>query len=97
MVVASDMSKGCQRRVDLVRTREDVFVDACQLDIRLWGVGDNEAVHDAFGDGHGDGMSEEALYLDARRILLVLTVLRRVAVENIDEGGLTDDIQRYRR
>ena len=74
-----------------------MFVYSRELDIRLRRVGDNEAVHDAFGDGHGDGMSEEALYLDARRILLVLTVLRRVAVENIDEGGLADDIQRYRR
>ena len=86
------MSNGCQRGVVLVRTREDVFVDACQLDIRLWGVGDNEAVNNAFRDGVGDRMPEETLDLDTRRVWGVCRDLGRVIVKHVCERRLVESV-----
>lgn len=74
-------------------TSEDMFVYARQLDVRIGGVGDDQAVDDALSDGLGHGMSEEALDLDASSTGCVRSGLRGIIVENVRERSIAKFVE----
>ena len=69
-----------------------MLVYASQLDVRLKGVGYDEAIDDSLCDGLGYGMAKEALDLDTCRVLRGHRQFRWVIIEDVRECSRAEGI-----
>lgn len=65
-------------------TREYVFVDACQLDIGLRRIRDDETIDNTFRDSLRHCMTQDVLHLHRRCIVCIRVWVGLVSLENIE-------------
>ncbi len=80
-----------------VLTSEDVLVYPRELNVRVGGVRHDQAVHDALRDSLGNGVSEQALDLNASSIGRVRPDFRGIVVENVCKCSIAKGVEVRRR